>query len=54
MAVFGLLSDTHYPERLAQLPPALFTVLSGVNLLLHRWPIAAGRVSKATLLAPIS
>lgn len=31
----GLLSDTHMPERCDALPPALFTVLQGVDLLLH-------------------
>lgn len=31
----GLISDTHAPQRLAKLPPALFDALSGVDLLLH-------------------
>ncbi len=35
VACIGLISDTHTPERCAALPPALFTVLNGVDLLLH-------------------
>ncbi len=31
----GLVSDTHMPERCADLPAALFTVLEGVDLVLH-------------------
>lgn len=34
-ACIGLVSDTHMPERLAELPPALFDALRGVDLLLH-------------------
>jgi uncharacterized protein len=48
-AVIGLLSDTHYPERLAQLPPALFDVLAGVDLLLH-----AGDVGTLDVLTQLS
>jgi uncharacterized protein len=48
-AVLGLLSDTHYPERLAHLPPALFDVLAGVDLLLH-----AGDVGTLDLLTQLS
>ncbi|HKO23391.1 MAG TPA: metallophosphoesterase family protein [Chloroflexota bacterium] len=35
VACLGLVSDTHMPERWAALPPALFAVLHGVDLLLH-------------------
>ena len=35
VAVLGLISDTHMPQRLAVLPPTLNTVLAGVDLLLH-------------------
>jgi putative phosphoesterase len=35
VACLGLVSDTHMPERWAALPPALFEVLNGVDLLLH-------------------
>jgi uncharacterized protein len=48
-AVLGLISDTHYPERLAQLPPALFDVLAGVDLLLH-----AGDVGTLNVLTQLS
>jgi uncharacterized protein len=48
-AVIGLLSDTHYPERLAHLPPILFEILAGVDLLLH-----AGDVGKLDLLTQLS
>jgi len=34
-ARIGLVSDTHMPERCPALPPALFDVLDGVDLLLH-------------------
>lgn len=34
-ARLGIVSDTHMPERLSALPPALFTVLAGCDLLLH-------------------
>jgi len=31
----GLIADTHMPDRLAELPRAIFDVLRGVDLLLH-------------------
>ena len=34
-ACLGLLADTHMPDRLAALPPALFAALHGVDLVLH-------------------
>jgi len=34
-ARIGLVSDTHMPDRCTALPPALFDVLQGVDLLLH-------------------
>lgn len=34
-ACFGLISDTHLPDRLAALPEAVFEVFDGVNLILH-------------------
>src|SRR3712207_2339587 len=34
-ACIGLVSDTHMPERCAELPAALFEALRGVDLLLH-------------------
>ena len=35
VACVGLVSDTHYPLRCETLPPALFEILNGVDLLLH-------------------
>ena len=35
VAALGLVSDTHMPARCPALPPALFEVLDGVDLLLH-------------------
>jgi uncharacterized protein len=52
MAAVGLLSDTHYPERLAQLPPALFDVLAGVDLLLHAGDV--GTLNALTQLSQIA
>lgn len=31
----GLISDTHTPQRLAALPPAVFDALAGVDMVLH-------------------
>lgn len=49
IAVIGLISDTHMPQRLAALPPALFTVFQDVDLLLH-----AGDVGALTVLDQLS
>lgn len=49
IAAIGLISDTHMPQRLAALPPAVFTALQGVDLLLH-----AGDVGKLTVLDQLS
>jgi putative phosphoesterase len=35
IARIGLISDTHMPQRCPALPPSLFDVLHGVDLLLH-------------------
>ena len=40
-ACLGLISDTHYPERLDRLPEAVFEVFSGVDLILHAGDIGA-------------
>ena len=48
-AVVGLVSDTHFPQRCRQLPPALFDVLSGVDLILH-----AGDVGLLSVLDDLS
>lgn len=48
-ACLGLIADTHMPQRLAALPPAIFTIFHGVDLLLH-----AGDVGKLTVLDQLS
>jgi putative phosphoesterase len=49
MTHIGLVSDTHMPQRLPALPPALFDVLAGVDLLLH-----AGDVGELWVLDELS
>lgn len=49
VACLGLVSDTHYPLRCETLPPTLFTILAGVDLLLH-----AGDVGELTVLDQLS
>lgn len=49
IAAIGLISDTHIPHRLAALPPALFSIFQGVDLLLH-----AGDVGQLTVLDQLS
>ena len=49
LACVGLISDTHYPERLAVLPPVVGEIFRGVNLVLH-----AGDVGKLALLDQLS
>ncbi len=46
--VVGILSDTHVPYRMAQLPPAVFDVLRDVDVLLH-----AGDVDQPQALQPL-
>src|SRR5262247_251704 len=48
-ARIGLVSDTHMPERCAALPPSLFDVLQGVELVLH-----AGDVGELWVLDQLS
>jgi putative phosphoesterase len=43
-AVAGLLSDTHLPERLDALPPALFRAFEGVDVVLHAGDLGELRV----------
>ncbi|MBX3010659.1 MAG: YfcE family phosphodiesterase [Caldilineaceae bacterium] len=45
----GLIADTHLPQRLAALPPAIETVFLGVDLILH-----AGDVGRLTVLDQLS
>jgi putative phosphoesterase len=49
MTRIGLISDTHAPERLAQLPDAVFDVLRGVDFILH-----AGDVGELWVLDQLS
>jgi putative phosphoesterase len=48
-AVLGLISDTHAPERCLALPPAIFEILRGVDLVLH-----AGDVGRLWVLDQLS
>jgi putative phosphoesterase len=54
VARIGLISDTHMPERCAALPPALFDVLSGADLLLHAGDVGELHVlDRLSDLAPV-
>lgn len=43
-AVIGVVSDTHFPQRCRRLPPAIFDVLTGVDLILHAGDVGELRV----------
>jgi putative phosphoesterase len=50
----GLVSDTHLPERLDALPPALFDALAGVDLVLHAGDVGELRVlDELSAVAPV-
>lgn len=49
IACLGLISDTHMPKRWPQLPPAVFDVFRGVDLVLH-----AGDVGRLWVLDELS
>ena len=49
LACIGLISDTHRPRRLPELPPTVFEALAGVDLLLH-----AGDVGQLSVLNELS
>jgi uncharacterized protein len=54
VATIGLISDTHLPERCLALPPAVFTVLRGVDLVLHAGDVGELRVlDQLSALAPV-
>jgi hypothetical protein len=54
VARLGLLADTHYPDRLAALPEAVFTALAGVDLVLHAGDVGELRVLDAlSAIAPV-
>lgn len=53
-ACLGLVSDTHAPERCPALPPALFSVLAGVDLVLHAGDVGELKVlDRLSTLAPV-
>lgn len=49
MPVIGLVSDTHMPDRLREIPAAVFDILDGVDLILH-----AGDVGELHVLDTLS
>ncbi len=50
----GLVSDTHMPERRPDLPPALFEIFDGVDLVLHAGDVGALWVlDRLSLIAPV-
>lgn len=54
MPTLGLISDTHLPDRLAALPPAVFDLLSGVDLILHAGDIGTLDVlDQLSAIAPV-
>src|SRR5512139_238934 len=44
MTTFGLITDTHVPQRIKALPPRVFDVFRGVDRILHAGDINARRV----------
>jgi putative phosphoesterase len=53
-ACVGLIADTHMPDRLAELPRAIFDVLRGVDLLLHAGDVGELRVlDELSAIAPL-
>lgn len=54
VATVGLVSDTHLPMRRRTLPPALFDVFHGVDLILHAGDVGELRVlDELSALAPV-
>jgi uncharacterized protein len=50
----GVLSDTHIPARARALPPALFTIFDGVDLILHAGDLVEERIlTELAALAPV-
>jgi len=50
----GVVSDTHIPARAKQLPPALFEIFAGVDLILHAGDLVDKRVLlELAALAPV-
>ena len=51
---FGLISDTHLPDRLRVLPPTVFDVFAGVDLILHAGDVGELRVlDELSQIAPV-
>jgi putative phosphoesterase len=54
IARFGVVSDTHIPTRARLLPPALFKILDGVDLILHAGDLVDEQVlDELAMLAPV-
>jgi len=54
IARLGVVADTHIPDRMKALPPRLFDVLRGVDLLLHAGDISHPRVlDELAQIAPV-
>ena len=50
----GVVSDTHIPNRARQLPPVLFDLFDGVDLILHAGDVVETRVlTELTAIAPV-
>lgn len=50
----GVVSDTHIPSRMRQLPPVLFNLLDGVDLILHAGDVVEARVlTELSAIAPV-
>lgn len=54
-ACVGLIADTHMPDRLAELPPQIFEILRGVDLLLHAGDVGGLHVlDQLSAIAPLA
>jgi putative phosphoesterase len=50
----GVVSDTHIPARAKALPPALFTIFDGVDLILHAGDLVEERIlTELSAIAPV-
>src|SRR5437764_8732647 len=47
MVRLGVISDSHIPDRMRTLPPAMFEALAGVDAILHAGDICVQRVLDA-------
>lgn len=53
-ATVGLIADTHFPERCAVLPPVIFSILQGVDFILHAGDVGTLSVlDKLSTVAPV-